>query len=120
MKIYVREEVSIVHNHTGGKRLTLALLLGLLAIMGPLIIDMYLPSFLGIATDLETSAKLVQTSLSDCLLVLAIGQLVIGPISDEQGRIKSLLIATSLFLITSILCAFALNIIVLIAARFLQ
>src|SRR5699024_3466589 len=115
-----REEVSIVHNPTGGKRLTLALLLGLLAIMGPLNIDMYLPSFPGIATDLETSAKLVQTSLTACLLGLAIGQLVIGPISDAQGRRKPLLIATSLFVITSILCALAPNIIVLIAARFLQ
>ena len=96
------------------------MLLGLLAILGPLNIDMYLPSFPGIAHDLHTSATLVQTSLTACLLGLAIGQLVIGPISDAQGRRKPLLIATSLFVLASILCAFAPNITILIGARFLQ
>lgn len=95
-------------------------MLGLLAILGPLNIDMYLPSFPGIAHDLHTSATLVQTSLTACLLGLAIGQLVIGPISDAQGRRKPLLIATSLFVLASILCAFAPNITILIGARFLQ
>lgn len=95
-------------------------MLGLLAILGPLNIDMYLPSFPGIAHDLHTSATLVQTSLTACLLGLAIGQLVIGPISDAQGRRKPLLIATSLFVLASILCALAPNITILIGARFLQ
>lgn len=88
--------------------------------MGPLNIDMYLPSFPGIADELHTSATLVQTSLTACLLGLAVGQLVIGPISDAQGRRKPLLIATSLFVLASILCAFAPSITILIAARFFQ
>ena len=116
----LRNAAHITHNPTGVERFTLALLLGLLAIMGPLNIDMYLPSFPGIAADLQTSAKLVQTSLTACLLGLAVGQLVIGPISDAQGRRKPLLIAISLFVVTSILCALAPNVTVLIAARFLQ
>lgn len=98
----------------------LALLLGLLAFLGPLNIDMYLPSFPGIAQYFDTSSILVQASLTTCLLGLAIGQLVVGPISDAHGRKKPLLIATSLFALTSILCAFAPNIAILIAARFLQ
>src|SRR5690625_455404 len=98
----------------------LAFLLGLLAILGPLNIDMYLPAFPGIAEDLGTSATMVQASLTSCLLGLAIGQLVIGPISDAQGRRKPLLIATSLFALASILCAFAPNITILIGARFFQ
>lgn len=81
---------------------------------------MYLPSFPGIAQDLETSATLVQSSLTACLLGLAIGQLVVGPISDAQGRKQPLLVATSLFALASIFCAFAPNIALLIAARFLQ
>src|SRR5690625_529909 len=81
---------------------------------------MYLPSFPGIALDLETSATLVQFSLTACLLGLAIGQLVVGPISDAQGRRKPLLIATLLFAFASIFCAFAPNIETLIAARFIQ
>lgn len=96
------------------------MLLGLLAFLGPLNIDMYLPSFPGIARDLHTSATLVQSSLTACLLGLAIGQLVIGPISDAQGRRKPLVIATFLFALASILCALAPTISILIAARFLQ
>ena len=113
-------EKSIEHNPTGSARLGLALLLGLLAFLGPLNIDMYLPSFPEIARDLDTSATLVQASLTAGLLGLAIGQLFAGPISDAQGRRKPLLIATSLFAVASILCAFAPNITLLIAMRFLQ
>ena len=98
----------------------LALLLGLLAVMGPLNIDMYLPSFPGIAQDLDTSISLVQASLTACLLGLAFGQIIIGPLSDAKGRKKPLLISTSLFVVSSLLCAVAPNIYVLIAARFLQ
>ncbi len=96
------------------------MLLGLLAIMGPLNIDMYLPSFPGIANDLGTSPSLVQVSLTACLLGLAIGQVIIGPISDARGRKKPLLISISLFVASSLFCAMAPNITVLIAARFLQ
>ncbi len=113
-------EVTIQQNPTGASRLGLALLLGLLAFLGPLNIDMYLPSFPEIAHDLDTSATLVQASLTACLLGLAVGQLFAGPISDAQGRRKPLLIATFLFALASILCAFAPNIIILIAMRFLQ
>lgn len=88
--------------------------------MGPLNIDMYLPSFPGIAQDLDTSISLVQVSLTACLLGLAIGQMVIGPLSDAEGRRRPLLISTSLFVVASLLCAVAPNIYVLIAARFLQ
>lgn len=115
-----QEHETILHNPTGKKRLGLALLLGLLAILGPLNIDMYLPSFPGIADDLGTSASLVQVSLTACLLGLAIGQVIIGPISDAQGRRKPLLISISLFVLSSFLCALAPNIMTLIAARFLQ
>lgn len=81
---------------------------------------MYLPSFPGIAQDLDTSLSLVQVSLTACLLGLAIGQMVIGPLSDAEGRRRPLLISTSLFVVASLLCAVAPNIYVLIVARFLQ
>lgn len=110
----------VLHNPTGKTRVGLALLLGLLAFLGPLNIDMYLPSFPGIAQDFGVSATLVQFSLTACLIGLAIGQLVVGPISDAQGRRKPLLIGTTLFALASILCAFAPNITTLIIARFLQ
>ncbi|WP_202080954.1 Bcr/CflA family efflux MFS transporter [Caldalkalibacillus salinus] len=110
----------MLQNPTGKERLGLALLLGMLAVLGPLNIDMYLPSFLDIAEDFGARASQVQLSLTACLLGLAVGQVFIGPISDAQGRRKPLLISISLFALSSILCAVAPNITTLILARFLQ
>ncbi|MDX8045853.1 multidrug effflux MFS transporter [Gracilibacillus sp. S3-1-1] len=109
-----------LHNPTGKQRIGLAFLLAMLAALGPFNIDMYLPSFPQIAEDLGARASLVQLSLTACLLGLAIGQLVIGPISDAIGRRKPILLFISLFALFSLLCAFAPNILVLIIARFLQ
>ncbi|MFC7365868.1 MULTISPECIES: Bcr/CflA family efflux MFS transporter [Bhargavaea] len=110
----------MLHNPTGKTRIGLALVLGLLAILGPLNIDMYLPSFPEISRDLGTGASQVQLSLTACLIGLALGQIVVGPISDAQGRRKPLIIGTSLFALASVFCALAPNITVLIVARFLQ
>ncbi|MFD2707106.1 multidrug effflux MFS transporter [Salibacterium lacus] len=102
------------------RRLWMAVLLGSLAAFGPLTIDMYLPSFPSIASDLETTASSVQLSLTACLLGLAGGQLVIGPISDMKGRKTPMMISLAVYAAASILCVFAPSIWVLIAARFLQ
>ncbi|KMM39322.1 Bcr/CflA family efflux MFS transporter [Guptibacillus hwajinpoensis] len=110
----------MIQNPTGKERLGLAFLLGMLGILGPLNIDMYLPSFPGIASDLGASASLVQLSLTSCLIGLAIGQIVVGPYSDGQGRRKPLLLFIFLFAVSSILCAIAPNITTLVIARFLQ
>ncbi|MGG4419329.1 Bcr/CflA family efflux MFS transporter [Bacillus subtilis] len=110
----------MLHNPTGKERLALAFLLGMLAILGPLNIDMYLPSFPEIAEDLSASASLVQLSLTACLVGLTIGQLIVGPISDAQGRRKPLLICIFLFALSSLFCALSPNITTLVAARFLQ
>lgn len=110
----------MLHNPTGKERLALAFLLGMLAILGPLNIDMYLPSFPEIAKDLSASASLVQLSLTACLVGLTIGQLIVGPVSDAQGRRKPLLICIFLFALSSLFCALSPNITTLVAARFLQ
>ncbi|MCM3711927.1 Bcr/CflA family multidrug efflux MFS transporter [Sporosarcina luteola] len=105
---------------TGAKRLKLALLLGTLAAMGPLTIDMYLPSFPTIVTAFGTTPSLVQVSLTATLVGIGLGQLVLGPMSDVHGRKKPLVVALIVYLAASILCAFAPNIGLFIAARFLQ
>ncbi|WP_342410914.1 MFS transporter [Bacillus sp. FSL L8-0358] len=110
----------MLHNPTRKERLALAFLLGMLAILGPLNIDMYLPSFPEIAEDLSASASLVQLSLTACLVGLTIGQLIVGPVSDAQGRRKPLLICIFLFALSSLFCALSPNITTLVAARFLQ
>lgn len=109
-----------VKNLTGTKRLQLALLLGSLALLGPFTIDMYLPSFPTIVKEYNTSASFVQISLTTCLLGLGLGQLIIGPMSDVQGRRKPMLIFLVLYLLASLTCAIAPNIYTFIGARFVQ
>lgn len=110
----------MLHNPTGKERLGLALLLSLLGILGPFNIDMYLPSFPEIAHDFGARASLVQLSLTSCLIGLAVGQIIVGPISDAHGRRKPLLVSLALFAISSLFCALAPNITALVVARFLQ
>lgn len=105
---------------SNAKRLQIALLLGSLSLLGPFTIDTYLPAFPTIVEEFGTSASLVQVSLTTCLLGLGLGQLVIGPMSDVQGRRKPLLIFLGLYLVSSLICAVAPNIYLLIVARFIQ
>lgn len=98
----------------------LALLLGLFSTLGPFTIDMYLPAFPEIAKNFNTSASLVQFSLTACLLGLGIGQLVMGSLSDVYGRRNPLLISMAVYIISSLACAFAPNIGLLILFRFAQ
>ncbi|ANY71495.1 Bcr/CflA family drug resistance efflux transporter [Paenibacillus ihbetae] len=110
----------MLHNPTGRERLGLAFLLSLLGILGPFNIDMYLPSFPDISADLGARASLVQLSLTSCLIGLALGQIIVGPISDARGRRMPLIISLGLFALSSLFCALAPNITTLIIARFLQ
>lgn len=102
------------------KRFKLALLLGSLAALGPLTIDMYLPSFPSITNEFNTNASLIQFSLTSCLLGLGFGQLIIGPMSDVQGRRKPLIIFLGLYFAAALACAFASTIYIFIGARFVQ
>ena len=104
----------------GNKRIRFALLLGTLAAMGPLTIDMYLPSFPTIVSAFGTTATYVQVSLTACLLGIGLGQLILGPMSDVHGRKKPLLIALIAYFMASLLCVFSPSIEFFIAARFLQ
>jgi DHA1 family bicyclomycin/chloramphenicol resistance-like MFS transporter len=97
-----------------------AVVLGLLEIFGPISMDLYMPTLPGLARDLHTSDSLAQATMSACMLGLALGQLVTGPLSDRLGRRRPLLIGVALFAVFSLVCAAAPNIGVLLAARFLQ
>ncbi|MEC1347370.1 multidrug effflux MFS transporter [Bacillus haynesii] len=101
-------------------RVWIAVILGILSGIGPVVIDLYLPGLPQMASDLHTSASVVQLSLTSCLLGLAIGQIVIGPFSDVLGRRLPLIVSLSLFAAASFLCAMASSVWVLIAMRFIQ
>lgn len=109
-----------VRNPKQRKRFTLILILGSLSAIGPFSIDMYLPAFPEMAQTFHTSAAQVGLSLTAFFAGIAAGQLIYGPLTDRYGRKKPLIIGLSIYVLTSLLCAFAPTISWLIAARLLQ
>lgn len=96
------------------------LLLGLMCALPAISTDIYLPSLPDVARDLNTSATAAQLTMTAMLIGGAVGQLVIGPLSDRFGRRKPVLVGVSLHVVTSILCAVAPAIVPLIALRTMQ
>lgn len=96
------------------------LLLGALATLPALTVDMYLPLLPEVGAELGAPDSLAQLTLSGMLLGGAVGQLVIGPLSDRYGRRLPVLVGLSLHVVTSLLCALAPNIGILIGLRVLQ
>ena len=101
-------------------RALLALLLGAFVAVGPLTIDMYLPALPTITAELGTTSAMVQLTLTGTLVGLAIGQLVLGPLSDAFGRRGPLLAGTALYVVASLLVLVAPTIEVLGVLRVLQ
>jgi len=97
-----------------------ALVLGGFVALGPLTIDMYLPALPTITRELETTSAAVQLTLTGTLVGLALGQLVLGPVSDAVGRLRPLLAGTALHVLASLLVLIAPNLAVLGALRVLQ
>ena len=91
-----------------------------MSIFGPLCIDMYLPAFPELTRQLHISASAAELSLTTCVIGMALGQLLLGPISDRVGRRPPLLIGVATFLLSSLACSIAPNIYVLIGFRLLQ
>lgn len=83
-------------------------------------IDIYSPSLPKIVENLNTNNSSVQLTMSLFLLALGIGQYFYGALSDNIGRKNSLLIGMVIFTMSSFMCYFASNIIILIIARFFQ
>ena len=102
------------------ERLRLVLVLGFLIALGPLTIDMYLPALPTITDDLQTTAAAVQLTLTGTLAGLALGQLLIGPLSDAIGRRRPLLVGVAVHVLASVLCVIAPNLAVLGTLRVLQ
>lgn len=109
--------------HQGGGpsgRLGLVLLLGALMAVGPLTSDMYLPAFPAMGRDLDASASGIQLTLAGALLGLALGQMLVGPLSDAVGRRKPLLAGIGVHIAASLGCAVAPNLPVLDVLRVIQ
>jgi DHA1 family bicyclomycin/chloramphenicol resistance-like MFS transporter len=95
-------------------------ILGALAAFGPLSNDTYLSALPSIGSDLDASAASVQLTVTACLLGLASGQMVAGPLSDRLGRRRPLLVGLVGYTVVSLLCALAPSVWALIALRLAQ
>ncbi len=98
----------------------LIVLLGLLAALSTLTIAMYIPGFHQMANDFQVKESQIAFTLTSYFIGITIGQLVYGPIIDRFGRKIPLLISLILYVFTSILCAVASSLDMMIAVRFLQ
>lgn len=96
----------------------LIFILGLLSMLMPLSIDMYLPSMPTIAQDFNVADATVQLTISCYLLGFSFGQLLFGPLTDSYGRRNILIIGLIIFVFAAFGCAIAGNINQLITARF--
>lgn len=98
----------------------LIVVLGALSAFGPITTDLYLPSLPQAATALHASQAGIQLSLTTCLIGLALGQLLAGPLSDRWGRRRPMIAGMVVFTVASALCAVAPTVALLDAARLLQ
>lgn len=113
-------ESSIPGESKPPSRARMIVVLGAFVALGPLTIDMYLPALPKIADDLSVSSSVAQLTLTGTLAGLALGQLIVGPLSDSLGRRRPLMAGIVLHILASLLCLFASNIAVLGVARGLQ
>ncbi|MGY1723273.1 multidrug effflux MFS transporter [Blastococcus sp. SYSU DS0533] len=103
-----------------GVPLRLVLVLGALTAVGPLSLTLYLPALPQMADDLATTEAMVQLTMTACMVGLAFGQLLIGPVSDRYGRRRPLLIGVGAYAASSSLCALASDIGLLLGLRLVQ
>ncbi|ROS76981.1 DHA1 family bicyclomycin/chloramphenicol resistance-like MFS transporter [Cellulomonas sp. PhB143] len=96
------------------------LLLGALTALPAFTVDMYLPALPDVTSDLATTPALAQLTVSGMLIGGAVGQLVIGPLSDRYGRRAPVVVGLVLQVLTSLACIVVPSIGGLVALRVLQ
>ena len=109
---------SVPSSKVGNARLIV--ILGALVALGPLSTDAYVPGLPELTRDLGASASGAQLTITSCLIGLAVGQLLAGPLSDALGRRRPLIVGLALYTIAGLLCALATDVGVLIALRLVQ
>ncbi|MEU7068832.1 multidrug effflux MFS transporter [Streptomyces narbonensis] len=100
--------------------LLVTLVLGGLTALPPLSMDMYLPALPEVTGALHAPAATIQLTLTACLAGMALGQLVVGPMSDKWGRRRPLLAGMVVYVLATAVCALAPTAELLIGFRLLQ
>lgn len=98
----------------------LTIFLGMLAAIAPLSTDMYLPALPEMMEDFDVAPSMIQLTLTASMAGMALGQIVAGPVSDEQGRRKPLMIGMLVFAVSSAACVFVKSIYIFLVFRFIQ
>jgi DHA1 family bicyclomycin/chloramphenicol resistance-like MFS transporter len=105
---------------SGRQRLVYILVLGALTALGPFTVDLYLPAFPALESELDVSSALIQLTLTATAVGFGLGPLVVGPWSDRAGRRMPLILATAVHVAASLAVAIAPNIALLALFRVLQ
>ncbi|WP_285726562.1 multidrug effflux MFS transporter [Psychromicrobium xiongbiense] len=101
-------------------KLLYIIVLGLLTALVPFTVDMYLPAFPALQHDLHTTETAIQLTLTATTVGFALGQLVVGPLSDTFGRRNPLILATAVHILASIGAALSTDVTMLGIFRVLQ
>ncbi len=101
-------------------KLFLVLFLGTLSAFGPFVTDLYLPALPTMSSYFNSSTSTIQLTLTGSMVGLALGQLLIGPISDKYGRKNPLIISLIVYLISTIAIIIFPNVYAMIVLRFIQ
>jgi DHA1 family bicyclomycin/chloramphenicol resistance-like MFS transporter len=107
------------HPEASSTALQIAVLAGLAA-TGTLAINILLPSLPQMAVSLKVSSAAVTSAITVFLVVFALGQLVVGPLSDRYGRRWPVLIGFAVFFVGSIWCGLATDLTKLLIGRVIQ
>jgi DHA1 family bicyclomycin/chloramphenicol resistance-like MFS transporter len=111
---------SVAHSPDRPWSLRLLAVLAGLSAFAPLSTDLYLPGLPQLGRDLGAPASSVEVTLTACVIGIALGQLLVGPLSDTVGRRRPLLAGLALYVVSSLGCAAAPSIVVLDIVRLLQ
>lgn len=101
-------------------RRALPALLLLLTVFGPISMDLYLPALPALTRDLGAITSVAQLTVTACLIGLAAGQLIAGPLSDRFGRRGILLVGIVAYIAASVLCAVSPTVEFLVVTRIVQ
>lgn len=104
----------------GPDRAMFIVALGIMAAVSPMATDIYLASIPAAAEYFDTPITAVQLSLSTYMIGMALGQLVLGPVSDRVGRYGLIVAGTSVFALSSAGIALSTSIEMMLALRAVQ
>lgn len=94
--------------------------LGMLAAIAPLSTDMYLPALPSMMTAFGVTPSVIQLTLTASMAGMALGQIAVGPISDDKGRRLPLMVGMAVFTLSTVGCIWSPSIQVFLIFRLIQ